>query len=716
MYIYVMRCFIVSLLLMGCHSLLAQRNKPIIDSLEKLALTQKDSALAATYNELTWQYRAVNRDKAFYYGQKAIELSTKINYLKGLAQAHNDLGILYMDNQDFNNAIISYDKALAIRQKLNDINGMAAVYLKKGIIYQRSGKYEKALENGFKALDLYETINNEYGIGSALHNVGVANQNIGNTTAALNYLKRSVAIKEKIKDKLGLAGTYLIIGNIYFSQDNYAEAKKYFEKSEEMAAAIGDGETLSVVYHNMAAWYERAGNPKDGLEYIEAAYDLRKRRQDIKGQVSSLNVWGSLLAQQQQYAAAEEKLQLGLKTAGNLESCLQEKGRIYRTLQSVYEQMGEYKKASDAAKQVVIFSDSIHTTSLTEKFAEAETRYQTLQKEKQIEQQQAILNKNLYDLAQQKLIISQNELKLAANALALKQKEEEILQNKLDSTQQVQRINSLKQENTINALQLSNEKLANAKKKNLLIALSIFSALIILLFYSYYRRYKLKKEKELQAAIFKEQELASKAILEAEENERKRIATELHDGVGQLMSAAKMNLSAIETELPFANPSQHHAYVKALNLVDESCKEVRAVSHAMMPNALLKAGLGTALKEFVNQIDSRVIKLDLYTEGLEQRLETNIETVLYRVIQECVNNVIKHAQATHLDISIIRDKNGVDVTIEDNGKGFDVANKNNFEGIGLKNIQTRVQYLKGTVEWHSAPGKGTLVAIHLPLG
>lgn len=234
--------------------------------------------------------------------------------------------------------------------------------------------------------------------------------------------------------------------------------------------------------------------------------------------------------------------------------------------------------------------------------------------------------------------------------------------------------------------------------------------------YSFYRRYKLKKEKELQLEIFKQQELSTKAILEAEENERKRIASDLHDGVGQIMSAAKMNLSAMGSEIPFTNEEQKRTFEKVLNLVDEGCKEVRSVSHNMMPNALVKAGLASAVREFINQIDARIIKTDLYTEGLNERIDSNIETVLYRVIQECVNNVIKHAKANHLDISLIKDTDGIAVTIEDNGKGFDSNNKNNFDGIGLKNIQTRVEYLKGTVEWNSALGKGTLVAIHIPVG
>ena len=139
----------------------------------------------------------------------------------------------------------------------------------------------------------------------------------------------------------------------------------------------------------------------------------------------------------------------------------------------------------------------------------------------------------------------------------------------------------------------------------------------------------------------KQQELATKAVLEAEENERQRIAKDLHDGVGQMMSAAKMNLSAFESEIKFADTEQQLSFEKIIQLVDESCAEVRSVSHNMMPNALLKNSLASAVREFINKLDQKTLKVHLYTEGLDERLDSNIETVLYRVIQECVNNVDK---------------------------------------------------------------------------
>jgi signal transduction histidine kinase len=116
----------------------------------------------------------------------------------------------------------------------------------------------------------------------------------------------------------------------------------------------------------------------------------------------------------------------------------------------------------------------------------------------------------------------------------------------------------------------------------------------------------------------------------------------------------------------------------------------------------------------VNKLGSKKLQVHVFTEGLEQRLDSDVETVLYRVVQECVHNALKHAGATTLDISLIRDKEGISGTIEDNGKGFDINEKENFEGIGLRNIITRIEYLKGTVEFDSAPGRGTVIGIHIP--
>jgi signal transduction histidine kinase len=180
-----------------------------------------------------------------------------------------------------------------------------------------------------------------------------------------------------------------------------------------------------------------------------------------------------------------------------------------------------------------------------------------------------------------------------------------------------------------------------------------------------------------------------------------------------MFSAVKMNLSGIADRITI-EADDKKLLDKTLALVDESCKEVRVISHQMTPNVLLKAGLSAAIRDFVDKIDASKLKITLETFGLQKPLESNVETVLYRIIQESVNNVIKHANATTLDIQLHKDEEGITATIEDNGKGFDMTKIEPNNSVGLNSIKARVAFLEGRVDYDTAPGKGTLVAIFIP--
>ena len=284
----------------------------------------------------------------------------------------------------------------------------------------------------------------------------------------------------------------------------------------------------------------------------------------------------------------------------------------------------------------------------------------------------------------------------------------------LEKTRQIEELNA-KYETAQREKEIQQQK-NKIRLQNLLMAgiagLILLTGLLLL---SWYRRSQLRQETAMKTELMHQQETAIRAIMAAEENERQRIAKDLHDGVGQMMSAAKMNLSAFESELQFNNEEQRKSFEKVINLVDESCREVRTVSHIMMPNALVKNNLGDAIREFTSKLNQKNLRVSVYTEGLDHRLDSNIETMLYRVVQECVNNTIKHAGASTLDISLIRDKDGISGTIEDNGKGFDATDPEKLKGIGIKNISSRIDYIKGTVDFDSAPGRGTVVALHIPV-
>jgi len=623
----------------------AQPNAKIIDSLEKLTSVQKDSSLAKTFNELTWQYRLVDKDKAIMYGNKAIDLSKKIKFPSSTAQAYNDLGIIYYDKENYDTAIQLYQQAMPIRLQLHDELGVAKLYNKIGIVYQKEEQFEKAEEAQLKALDIFRKHNNDFGVSYSLNNIGILNQNMGRYDEAIKYQEESIALKEKLGDKIGLAGSYINVGNIYLLKKEMEKTLEYYTKGVEICRQLGDKEYLSNALNNLGNFYEQTKEYSKAVEAVNESFEIRQSLGDTKGMVSCLNNKAAIYLDEKKFDSAETTLRTALQKGLNAVNCKLEVSQAYLSFAKLYEKENKATEALEMYKQYANARDSIYTEGLSKNFAAQEVKYKTLEKEKQIVEQQFQISKRNYYLGG-------------------------------------------------------------------ISGLFVFGGL---LGYSAYRRYRLKQHAKLQQEIVRQQDMATKAVISAEETERKRIAAELHDGVGQMMSAAKMNLSSIENEINFTSPDQKNRFDKVVALIDESCGEVRTVSHNMMPNALLKAGLALAVREFIDKIDETVIHISLHSEGLNEKIDPNVETVLYRVIQECVNNVIKHAAATRLDISLIKDEAGINATIEDNGKGFDARNKNNFEGIGLKNIISRINYLKGTVEWDSQPGKGTLVAIYVPV-
>ncbi len=203
-----------------------------------------------------------------------------------------------------------------------------------------------------------------------------------------------------------------------------------------------------------------------------------------------------------------------------------------------------------------------------------------------------------------------------------------------------------------------------------------------------------------------------RTVIEATEKERKRVAEDLHDGLGQLLSTAKLNLTAIE--LP-QNPEEHSSIETSLSLLDEACQEVRHISHNMMPGTLIRLGLVSAVKEQARKInESGKILVTVTISGFEKRMDETREIAMYRVIQEILNNSIRYASATDIEIRLEQLADGYLFRIKDNGKGFDPKVLEQSKGIGWRNIRSRVDLLQGNIDLKTAPGKGTVLNIWVP--
>lgn len=544
--------------------------------------------------------------------------------------------------------------------------------------------FDSTLIEGDKALALARKNTDSASVAEIKRHIGVANYFNGKYDIAAKNYYESVAILEKIDDKKKLAPLYNDLGKLYRKTRDLDKAMENYEKAAALFKQLKDTGGISMILNESGVVYEYKADYKEALNRYASSLNLAQSRGDSLGVSYAVSNIAGINVIEKKFEDAEKNLLRAL----NIRRLLKDSFAMalnYSDLGVAMNGKGDYKKAT-------------FYLLLSNKFAET-LKYVELQSNNYNELASVAQREGNYQEAYD-YYLKRSYLRDSLFAME-KTKQIAELNAKYESAKKEQQIQ--KQHNRIRM------------QNFLFIGIGGLMLLTGLLINSQYRRNKLRQETKMKTELMNQQEMAVKAVIEAEENERQRIAKDLHDGVGQMMSAAKMNLSAFESEARFASDEQKQSLEKIIQLVDESCKEVRTVSHIMMPNALLKKNLAAAIRDFVHKLNNKTLQAHVHTEGIDERMDSNIETVLYRVVQECVHNAIKHAGATTLDISLIRDKDGISGTIEDDGKGFDINDKENFEGIGLKNITTRIEYLKGTVDFDSAPGRGTVVAFHVPI-
>jgi signal transduction histidine kinase len=203
------------------------------------------------------------------------------------------------------------------------------------------------------------------------------------------------------------------------------------------------------------------------------------------------------------------------------------------------------------------------------------------------------------------------------------------------------------------------------------------------------------------------------AIIQTEEKERKRFAKDLHDGLGPLLSSVKMSVSSL-AHLKHDEPSREILENTEI-VIDEAIKSIKEISDNLSPHVLNNFGLVRALNNFANKINiTKTIRINLVSDLKDERFESNLEVVLYRVVCELINNTIKHAHAKKIEINLTKEEEYLSITYKDDGKGFDVdtiMDQSANSGMGFSNIYSRINSLKGEIKVESENKKGTLVTI-----
>lgn len=259
---------------------------------------------------------------------------------------------------------------------------------------------------------------------------------------------------------------------------------------------------------------------------------------------------------------------------------------------------------------------------------------------------------------------------------------------------------------------------AQLRKRKILIYILIGSALallvISLLFYRNYSQKQKLQQQRISELETQQQLTATEAVLKGEEQERTRLAKDLHDGLGGMLSGIKYSMNSMKGNL-IMTPENTQAFERSMDMLDSSIKEMRRVAHNMMPESLVKFGLDTALKDFCNEINQTgALEVSYQSIGMENvEMEQTTAITIYRIVQELINNTMKHAAAktAMVQLSVVNDL--LSVTVEDDGKGFDKAILKQVGGIGWSNIQNRVEFLKGNIDLRSEKDKGTSIHIEM---
>ncbi|TYZ07603.1 hypothetical protein FY528_14675 [Hymenobacter lutimineralis] len=543
-----------------------------------------------------------------------------------------------------------------------------------------------AVEYGQQSLALARQLSFKPGECRALLMMGWAFLRSGNYPTAVQTHLQARKLAESISYQGGIVHADNGLGYAHLEQGNYALALRYFFRATALAQKIHDDVLLAPIPGNIGYAYLQTNQLDSALYYTQWGYALDQRLHDWHSEIGDLSILGDIKARQNDEAAARAFYQKSITRAQGMPVsyalC-----RSYLGLARLARTRGQINLASTYAQQA-------------------------LQASKKGGYAKGVSEASGYLAA---IYAAQGNSTQAYTFLAAAS----TIRDSLFSQAKVMQVQALNFSEQLRQLELGEQrKRAQVELRQRLLQAALAGVLLLAgLGYLLISRRHLRREVEFAAERQRLIRQRAVAVLAAEEKERQRVGAELHDGVGQLLSATKMNLLALEHRVDLVTATHRELFANALQYLDESVREVRSISHNLLPTALLQAGLMPAVKNLLSniaKIDSQ-LQVRMQVFGVEQgRLDVLVEAVLFRAIQEAIQNILKHAQATEIEVQLIQTEQELTVMIEDNGVGYNVAATSHLAGVGLQNISTRMAYLGGRADFDAVPGRGTTVTLVVP--
>ncbi|MDR3714656.1 MAG: ATP-binding protein [Puia sp.] len=631
------------------------------DSLLKLLPAMKDDTPKVwVLVNLGVGYLENQPDSANYYAKLVEELSGRIHFPDGMANGLSMQAVV-LGNQNKPDEAIAMDlKAVEVAKTVRQKRILANVYNNTAILYNSNGRNAEGLDFYLKAAAIYEGLNDTSSMAFVYGNIASVYEDLREYKSGYEYSLKGVSLCRSLRQTHGLGSGLINVSNALINLGRYDSALVVLREAEKVVKDDNDVTKEIEVLANMDYAYA-------GLEKFEP---IKPNAEELMGLAKSI----------------DSKNGICYALFGLTDFYLHEKK---------YEKAGYYiREAIGTAldnKLIVSLRDAYR------KAAEVEMAKGNLSAYRNYDDLRDSMD-NIF--LSDKILKNTQELE-AKYSLNKKQAEIDNL-NKQQQTQQL----ILRQDRIINW------------------TLGILLALIGLAALLYGRNYRQKKklleaDARLQQQRISELEkekqlLAAQAVLQGQVEERTRLAKDLHDGLGSILSSAKYSFTNMKENL-IITPENAEAFERSMGMLDRSISELRRVAHNMMPESLMKFGLDTALKDFCNSVDQTgAIQLVYQSFDIEEAsVPAVVSSAVYRIIQELVNNILKHAHATTALVQLIRKGNALSITVEDNGQGFDTGILEKSTGIGYLNLKNRVAYLNGTMDIQTGPGKGTSVNIEI---
>jgi len=619
------------------------------DRIHNILNAKADTNKVKILSDLCWEYRFKSTDSAMIFGQQALQLASQLNYPRGIAQAYNDMAIILIDKANFRSATNYLNEAMKIRRQMNDSVGVAALYNKLGIIAQKQGRLKDALQNQIDALKIYQDLKLEKYIGYSLNNIAIIHQNLENHQKALEYHKKALEYRIKLKDQEGEATSYGNMANLFSHMQDTVQAINYYEKALALSRKLKKDELICANLSNIGNIYMGRKEFNKALELFNESLRIKEKIGDSKGISSTLSRIGSVYTETGRFKEAATTLNRSLKMAENA-AVLEEELSALLGLAKLKALTHQTDSSFIQMRQYIALKDSVYDTRLKQQILDVQTQYET-------------------DKLEQDLNLAKKDKEVTEIKLQQRKTEIWLL---------------------------------------IFVIISISGAGIFL-----FDRHQQRQKATANAERIKEQEARISAVFQAQEEERRRIAKELHDGIGQTISAIKMNYQSLSGKA--AENKLVPEFEKIGKMLENAGAEVRSISHQMLPKELEQFGLVPAIEGMLCQnLENAPIKYEFEHSGFTERIGEQIELAIFRILQELISNAMKHSKANLLTVQLVKLKTHVVLNVSDNGIGFDVECQEK-NGIGLLNIASRIDAIKGNLHYESASGKGTSVTIRTPI-